>query len=193
MTVADTMDLKDAGAVQAEILAELRALNEKMDRVERVIAAVTHRMEDLEEITSDLWPMVNGVSHQISRKLHEMEQNGTLAFLKEGVKMAEHVSTSFTEEDVRLLGENVVHILNTVRNLTQPEVLDVADRAAAALRGDGEGGPAKKVSLWKAMRDPEIRRGMTLMLGVLREMGQGPSAKTEAAALAAAAKQGETS
>jgi len=188
MTVADVMDLQDAGTNNAQILAELRALNEKMDRVERVIDTVTHRIEDLEEIRDDLWPMVQGVTHQISRKLHEMEQNGTLAFLKEGVKMAEHVSTSFTEEDVRLLGENVVHILSTVRNLTQPEVLEVADRAALALRGEADGAPAKRVSLWKAMRDPEIRRGMTLMLTVLREMGHEGSAKTAAAALAAAAK-----
>lgn len=188
MTVADVMDLQDAGTTSAQILAEVRALNEKMDRVERVIDAVTHRIEDLEEIRDDLWPMVQGVTHQISRKLHEMEQNGTLAFLKEGVKMAEHVSTSFTEEDVRLLGENVVHILSTVRNLTQPEVLEVADRAALALRGEADGAPAKNVSLWKAMRDPEIRRGMTLMLTVLREMGHEGSAKNEAAALAAAAQ-----
>ncbi|GMV05503.1 MAG: hypothetical protein AMXMBFR53_17810 [Gemmatimonadota bacterium] len=188
MTVAEAMDLHDAGTVQAEILAELRALNEKMDRVERVIDAVTHRIEDLEEIRDDLWPMVQGVSHQVSRKLHEMEQSGTLAFLKEGAKVAEQVSTSFTAEDVRLLGENVVQILQTVRNLTQPGVLDVADRAATALRGEADGAPAKRLSLWKAMRDPEVRRGMTLMLSVLREMGHEGSAKTEAAALAAAAK-----
>ena len=186
MTVAEVMDVQEPGA--AEILAELKALNEKMDRVERVIDAVTHRMEDLEEITSDLWPMVHGVSHQISRKLHELEQNGTLAFVKEGVRMAEKVSTSFTEEDVRLLGDNVVHILHTVRNLTQPQVLDVADRAALALGAETEGAHPKPVSLWKAMRDPEIRRGMTLMLSVLREMGHDGPVKTEAAVTAAAAK-----
>lgn len=188
MTVTDVMDLPEAGGAHAEILAELRALNEKMDRVERVIDAVTHRMEDLEEIRDDLWPMVQGVSHQISRKLHDMEQKGTLEFLREGVKMAERVSTSFTAEDVRLLGENVVQILGTVRNLTQPDVLDVADRAALALRGDTDGAPVKKVSLWKAMRDPEIRRGMTLMLSVLREMGHEGTTKTQAAAPAAAAE-----
>lgn len=188
MTVADVMDLQEAGATNARILAELRALNEKMDRVERVIDAVTNRIEDLEEIRDDLWPMVQGVSHQISRKLHEMERNGTLAFLKEGVRMAERVSTSFTEEDVRLLGDNIVHILATVRNLTQPELLEVADRAALALRGEADGAPGRRVGLWKAMRDPEIRRGLNLMLTILREMGHEGSAKNETATLAVAAK-----
>lgn len=188
MTATEVMDLQAPGAGEAAILAELRALNEKMDRVERLIDTVTHRLQDLEEIRDDLWPMVHGVSHQIARRLDEMDRNGSLAFLREGVKVAERVSTSFTEEDVRLLGENVVHILRTVRNLTQPQVLEVADRAALALRAEGEGAPARKVGLWKSMRDPEVRRGMTLMLSVLREMGSEASGKTDAAGPAAPAK-----
>ena len=95
--------------------------------------------------------------------------------------MAEIVATSFNEEDVRLLGENVVHILKTTRNLTQPEVLDVADRAAVALK-DTEAHPQKKIGLLKALRDPEIRRGMTLMLSVMRELGSEQANGNDAAA-----------
>jgi uncharacterized protein YjgD (DUF1641 family) len=66
-------------------------------------------------------------------------------------------------------------------------VLEVADRAAVALK-DTEAHPAKKVSLWKAMRDPEIRRGMGLMMSVLREMGQEGTHKDSAAVVASDAK-----
>ena len=110
-----------------------------------------------------------------------------MGFVKEAVKVGERIATSFDEEDVRLLGENVVSILQTVRNLTQPEVLEVADRAAVALKGTEEQ-PAKKIGLFKAMRDPEIRRGMTMMLTVLREMGQEGNAKNQAVVTAEAAK-----
>jgi len=61
-----------------------------------------------------------------------------------------------------------------VRNLTQPEVLDVADRAAVALK-DTDPISQKKIGLFKALRDPDIRRGMTLMLGVMRELGSDPA------------------
>lgn len=170
MTISEAMDLEPVGAGTAEILEELRALNAKMDRIEQVIDAVTRRVEGLEEMREDLWPMVHGASQAISRKLHELERSGALGFAREAVKVGERVATSFSEEDVRLLGANVVGILKTVRTLTQPEVMQLADRAAAAVRG-GEEGASRKLGLWRAMRDPEVRRGMTLMLSVLREMG----------------------
>jgi uncharacterized protein YjgD (DUF1641 family) len=66
-----------------------------------------------------------------------------------------------------------------VRNLTQPEVLQIADRAAVAVQ-ESEAQPAKRLGLWKALRDPEIRRGMNLMLTVLREMGHESNAKNRA-------------
>jgi uncharacterized protein YjgD (DUF1641 family) len=185
MTVADVMDLNQGGT--SELVEELKALNSKLDRIETTMDAMTHRVESLEEIREDLWPMIHGASNAISRKLHELEQQGALGFITEAAKMGEHVASSFTPEDVRLLGENVVSILQTVRNLTQPEVLEVADRAAVALK-DTEAHPAKRVSLWKAMRDPEIRRGMGLMMSVLREMGQEGTNKDSAALVASDAK-----
>jgi len=180
MTISEVMDLSPAETGTSEILQELRALNAKMDRIEHVIDAVTHRLEGLEEMREDLWPMVHGASQAISRKLHELEQGGALGFAREAVKMGERVATSFTEEDVRLLGDNVVGILRTVRNLTQPDVMQLADRAATALHGTDEGA-RRRPGLWRALRDPEVRRGMTLMLNVLREMGSEGHAKTEVA------------
>jgi uncharacterized protein YjgD (DUF1641 family) len=188
MTVADVMDL-DAGPTEASpMLIELKAISRKLDRMEQIIDAVTYRLESLEDMREDLWPMVQGASHQISAKLHELEQRGAVGFAREALKVGERIATSFTEQDVRLLGENVVHILQTVRNLTQPEVLEMADRAAAAIQ-ETEAHPANKLSLWKAMRDPEIRRGMNLMLTVLRELGHEANAKNQAVATAEAAAE----
>lgn len=185
MTVADVMDLREAGT--SDLMQELQALNAKLDRIETTMDAMTHRVESLEEIREDLWPMIHGASIAINRKLHDLEQKGVLGFVTEASKMGEVIASSFSQEDVRLLGENVVSILRTVRNLTQPEVLEVADRAAVALK-DTEAQPAKKVSLFKAMRDPEIRRGMGLMLSVLREMGQEGIDKQSATPVAAETK-----
>ena len=187
MTVADVMDLKAKPTDTNEVLEELKAINQRLGRIEQVIDTVTFRLEGLEEMREDLWPMIHGASTQISKKLHDLEERGAVGFAKEAMKVGERIATSFSEEDVHLLGENVVHILHTVRNLTQPEVLDVADRAAVALR-ETEGQPAKKLGLWKAMRDPEIRRGMTLMLTVLREMGHEANDKNQAVITADAAK-----
>lgn len=183
MTVADVMDLNQGDAT-TQLVEELRRINEKLDRIGGTMDALQHRVEGIEELREDLWPMIHGASNAITRKLHDLEVNGTLGFLTEGAKMAEVVATSFDQEDVRLLGENLVTILKTVRSLTQPEVMGVADRAASALKESGVH-PQKKIGLFKALRDPEIRRGMTLMLSVMRELGTDPANGKNAAATTA--------
>ena len=172
----------------AALLIELRAINERLARIEGTVEQATHRIEGLEELREDLWPMVEGASHAVSRKLHELDQAGAIGFARESMNVAERIATSFNEEDVRLLGENVVSILKTVRNLTQPEVLELADRTAGALR-TAEVQPTKKVGLFKAMRDPEIRRGMAVMMTVLRELGSDPENGDQAAASVVAADE----
>ena len=82
------------------------------------------------------------------------------------------MSSSFTPEDVRALGENIVHIPMTVRNLTQPEVLDLADRASEALGGKKTTQPVGTFGLLRALRDPEIQRGTGVLLDLLRSLGR---------------------
>jgi uncharacterized protein YjgD (DUF1641 family) len=157
------------------LLAELRAIHERLEGIEGVLRGVTHRVESLEDLREDLWPMVEGMSHSVTRTLHELDRAGAIGFARESVKVAERVATSFDEDDVRQLGENVVTILRTVQGLTQPEVLDMAERSVAALRADDS---HDEPGLFRALRDPEVRRGMRRMLRVLRELGAEPSART---------------
>jgi len=59
-----------------------------------------------------------------------------------------------------------------VRNLTQPEVLDLADRASEALGGKAAARPVGTFGLLKAMRDPEVQRGTGVLLDLLRSLGR---------------------
>lgn len=169
MNVTEVMNLPEAQE-DAETLVLLREMNRKLEHIEGAVEALERRVEGVAELREDLWPMVRGASHALSRKLDELDQRGALAFAREGLAVIERVATSFDEDDVRLLGDNVVSILQTVRNLTQPEVMAVADRAALALKETGDP-PDRKLGLLRAMRDPEVRRGMALLLTVLRELG----------------------
>jgi uncharacterized protein YjgD (DUF1641 family) len=155
----------------SDVAEQLAKVNEKLDRLIVIVDDLGRRMESLDDLKEDLVPIAHGALKIAYRKLHELEQEGALDFVAESGQVAMKIATSFTREDVKLLGDNVVKILQTVRNLTQPEVLNVADRAATALQEAGA--ESGKLGLFKAMRDPEVRRGMTLLLAVLRELGGG--------------------
>ena len=148
-------------------------MSQRLERIDGVVERLEHRLEVLDELAEDLMPMANGMFAGASAKLGTWERDGVLEFVKEGAKIAETVATSFTAEDVALLGSNIVGILETIRGMTQPEVMDVVDRASTAVR-QAEARPPARVRLLGSLRDPEVRRGMGLLLSVLKEMGTEP-------------------
>lgn len=102
-----------------------------------------------------------------------MEHKGYFAFARSGMRMVDNVVTSFSEEDVDRLGDNIVLILNTVKDMTQPEIMNfVRNTFHAAEREVDKPVNTSMLSLLGQMRDPEVRRGLALTLRVLRVIGE---------------------
>ena len=94
------------------------------------------------------------------------------------MQIADNVVTSFSEDDVKKLGENVVLILNVVKDMTQPEIMNLIRNIVSGVEDE----VAKPVNtslpaLLGQMRDPNVRRGLALSMRVLRVVG----AQSEAA------------
>ena len=164
-----------AGDTEAPQMEKLVEACEKLDQATQILLELKRDKEMIMELGQDLMPMANGMIHLTSDRLQELENDGTLDFVREGVKVFQRVSTAFTPEDVRLLGENIVHILMTVRNLTQPEVLNLADRASEALGAKTSPKPVGTFGLLRALRDPEIQKGTGVLLDLLRSLGRDAS------------------
>jgi uncharacterized protein YjgD (DUF1641 family) len=81
--------------------------------------------------------------------------------------------TSYTEEDVEALGENVVTMLDTVKEITQPDMLALVQRMIDALQAQQQvieaepEDPPSIFALLKKMRDPDVRRGLNRALTTL--------------------------
>jgi uncharacterized protein YjgD (DUF1641 family) len=101
-----------------------------------------------------------------------MESKGYFHFVRGGVQLADNVVTSFTEEDIRRLGENVVLILNTVKDMTQPEILHfIRSTLMVAEREVQKPVDASVLGLVRQMSDPAVRRGLALTMRVLHVVG----------------------
>jgi uncharacterized protein YjgD (DUF1641 family) len=129
------------------------------------------------DAVSDLLHIMDPITKEGMSKvvavLTELEQKGYFAFARSGVKMVDTVVTSFSEDDVNRLGDNVVLILNTVKDMTQPEImtfvrntLQIAEREVEKPVNTSLG------ALLGQMNDPAVRRGLALTLRVLRVVGQ---------------------
>ncbi len=109
-------------------------------------------------------------------RLGKLEADGTLAFVRELGAVGGRVVDSFSAADVRALGDAVVSILETVRSLTQPDVLRVAADASDAIKHADQTKPMGLFGMMRATKDDDVQRGMAVMMEVLRRIGHGVNA-----------------
>ncbi len=84
----------------------------------------------------------------------------------------DNIVTSFSEDDVQQLGDNVVLILRTLKQMTQPEVMTFLNKTVIDVEKEVElPVDISYRSLLNQMRDPNVRRGLGLTMRMLRTVG----------------------
>ncbi len=150
------------------VLRNMDLLVDLLDRVERLTG-----------LADETTAIGRQVFNSAIDKLDFLERQGYFAFMNASLSIVERIVTEFSEEDVQALGENIVTILKTVRNMTQPEVLALANRAVDTMRIEPEGPELSTLGLLRELGDPRVRKGMARMLNVVKVMADQPSPETK--------------
>lgn len=163
---------------QLEEIQEYVELNDLLRFVKRVarngrnFEKMLSQLEGLMDLVETLGPLADEAFGKAVAELTEMERKGYFAFARGGAQIMDNIVTSFSEEDVNRLGDNVVLILNTVKDMTQPEIMNFVRNTLMVTEKEVE----KPVDitytgLMRQMRDPEVRRGLALTMRVLHVVG----------------------
>ena len=166
--VEDYVNLTDLGHLAKRLLRNTRNLEQLLDRMESAI-----------ELVDDAAPIGRSAIISLMEQLEYFEQKGYFAFGKEAVGIVDEVVSSFSPEDVHALGDNVVLILNTVKEMTQPEVMTMLRRTASVVREEEPPEDISLLALVKQMRDPAVKRGLAKALMTLRSMSGETDPETE--------------
>jgi uncharacterized protein YjgD (DUF1641 family) len=146
-----------------KILRNTNNINEVISKLESTMDF----MEDWRPIGKDLFN--DGLD-----KLDEFDRKGYFAFLKEVFAVIDNIVTHYSTEDVRLLADNIVIIMETVKSLTQPDML-VAVNNALTVYQSLDTKDLEEYSVWKAMRElrtPEMKRGIGFIITFLKNISQ---------------------
>jgi tRNA 2-thiouridine synthesizing protein E len=150
----------------------LTALHARLDVLTEQMAYLVERQRKNEELFEEMAPILKAVMSSATARLDAMEKKGYFEFARETIGIAERIMEGFGPDDVRQLGRAVVSILETVRELTQPEVLKVAAEASAVLQNADEAQPIGIVGMVRATGDHDVQKGMSVMVEVLRNVGR---------------------
>ena len=134
-----------------------------------------NRLEMMMELFDETQRIGQGVFNQAIERLDQLEREGYFSFAQSGWRIVERIVHEFSEEDVDALGENIVTILNTVKNLTQPEMMSLTNNALEAIKAEPiDETKVTTLSLLKDLRDPKVRVGMARMLNILKVLADQP-------------------
>lgn len=158
-------------------LDDMLALVKRLARNTRNLNTLLDTLESGLDFVQDAAPLTKDMMTEATARLGELERKGYFGFLRQGGYVLDQVVTSFGEEDVRQLGDNVVLILNTVKSLTQPEMMNLVNGLTAgfhAAEAEAQAGQldTSLLGLLRQMRDPEVRRGLAITLATLKRVTQ---------------------
>lgn len=153
-------------------LEDIIRLLKRMMRNTRNLELMLDQLESLADLGREVTPLTQDAFLTLMMELDAMERKGYFTFLRGGMEIMDQIVTSFSEEDVRQLGENVVLILETVKEMTQPEIMLLLRNTAAVMREEDVSEDVSLLGLLRQLNDPGVRRGLAKTLSVLKTVSE---------------------
>jgi len=154
-------------------IGDFADLLRRLIRVAPILDEALVYLEMFGDLATDLLPLSDQVMDVLTDKLVDIDQKGYFGFVKSSWRIVDRVVTGFSEDDVDALGDNIVLILETVKEVTQPEMMaalhhmiGAVQKQQAKMATEPEK-PPSLLHLAKRLRDPEVRRGMNRALDTL--------------------------
>lgn len=159
--VAPFVQTGDFAALAKRVIRNVNSFNELLVQ-----------LESAREFLADATPLARQVFSDGLAKMDELDRKGYFAMARELQRALDNVVANFTVEDVRLLADNLAAILQTVRQLTQPQMLQAINNAVEVYQKI-DFDTMEEYSLWRAFREankPEMRRGLGFLIVFLRNL-----------------------
>jgi uncharacterized protein YjgD (DUF1641 family) len=157
------------GYVQLE---DIIRLFKRLMRNTRTLEQMLDQLESAADLSRELSPLSRDVFLNLMTRLEEMEHKGYFVFLQGGLDIMDEVVSNFSDEDVRQLGDNIVLILQTVKEMTQPEIMTLMRSTASVMREEEKNGDVSMFGILRQLNDPAVKRGLAKTLTVLKTVSE---------------------
>lgn len=155
--VESYVQLEDILRLFKRLLRNTHNLEQMLDQLESTMA-----------LFQEINPLTQDAFMTLMTQLDQAERKGYFAFMRGGMRVMDNIVTSFTEDDIEQLGENVVFILQTVKEMTQPEIMSMVRESVEVLREEEPEQDPSLLSIMRQLNDPAVKRGLSKTLSVLR-------------------------
>lgn len=131
-------------------------------------------LESGKDLLADLTPIVQQVGLDSIHMMNNLEKKGYFEFIQQSMKIMDNIVTHFTTDDLQSLADNVVTILETIKSLTQPEMLKTINNSLTVYKSI-QIRDIEEYSLFRALREmnsKEMRTGIGFMITFLKNISK---------------------
>jgi uncharacterized protein YjgD (DUF1641 family) len=151
---------------------DLIRLVKKIIRHTPQLEMLVDQIDGVTDLVDTVAPITKEAMSKATSVVEDLDRKGYFAFGRGSLRMVDNIVTNFTEDDVNKLGDNIVLILNTVKDMTQPEIMGFLRSTLLVAETEVQKPVNTSLgSLLKQMNDPDVRRGLALTLRVLHVVG----------------------
>lgn len=128
--------------------------------------------ESVNDFLADASPIVNEVIIDFSKKLDEFDKKGYFEFLNETGRIIDKVVTHYSPDDLRQLSDNIITVLDTLKEVSDPVVMNAVSNSLKAYKNiDMNNIP--EYSVFKVMKEinkPEIKQALGFFMTFLKSL-----------------------
>lgn len=168
--------------MSAPVESNVPSFGARFDKMSAQLDYLVARQQAVDELLEELGPIARLAMNGAVETLDELDRAGWFAMLRELGRVGDRVVRSYSPEDVRRLGDQVVGILDTVRNLTQPDVLAMVNDVTGAVHDADQADPKGVWGLARAGKDPDVKKGFGVLIAILKQVGRAADKIGKAAA-----------
>ena len=167
--------VRELSALDGQVtLDDLMGLGLKLLRNARTLSGFFDQLTSIHGLYEDFRPLGREMLDAATDRLQDLERRGHFTLLREAGKLLDKLAATATPEDLKTLGENLPVLLEMLRVLTQPELLQLAQRTLATLQRTDIEAPKGVLGLLRALRDDDVRHGMGIALTMLKQLRPAP-------------------
>lgn len=155
---------------QYATIDDVTHLVKKLIRNTKNLEDMLDRLESLQQLVDEVTPLTQDASIALMEALADLERRGYFGFIRSGAKVIDNVVANFTEADVEALGDNVVLILQAIREMTQPEIMTMVRNTAQTVRTVEIPEKLSWRQLIRQMRDPAVKKGLARFMLTMRSV-----------------------
>jgi TusE/DsrC/DsvC family sulfur relay protein len=150
----------------------IQVLSDQLALLQESVDLLLEQNAKRTELIDEVRPVATAVMDESVRRLAEWEERGLFRLGRAGMRVVGRVVESTTEEDLDALGESVVSIVDTIKTLTQPEVLALVQEGAEVIDEAEKAAPVGVIGLARATTDVNVQKGLGLLVATLRHVGR---------------------